>query len=177
MGCDSTLSRGRLIRRSSERVLAAVLLSMPAFVQAQRATAPPPAPMSPAAHADASSVHQAARHSGPSQGGWHYMVRSGDTLDRIIAQTQAASPFSLAFLRDAFAKINPVALPRGPQGPLIAGTLLRVPDSAELRRIAFPEHEPRPVSPAQVSADPAHSTSLTAAQRDEIERRSWVRYP
>jgi len=105
------------------------------------------------------------------------MVRSGDTLDRIIAQTQAASPFSIAFLREAFARLNPAALPRGPQGPLLAGTLLRVPDSAELRRLAFPELEPSRATSVSGGPHPDHSSALTAAQREEAERRSWVRYP
>jgi Tfp pilus assembly protein FimV len=149
-------------------------IGVPVMAQAQLILEPSPPPVTRVADPGGSRpVQQGAA----GQGGWQYMVRSGDTLDKIIAQTQAASPFSLAFLRDAFAKLNPSALPRGPQGPLIAGSLLRVPDSAELRRIAFPELESsQPVS-SQAASHPAHPPSLTAAQREELERRSWVRFP
>jgi Tfp pilus assembly protein FimV len=111
------------------------------------------------------------------QGGWQYMVRSGDTLDRIIAQTQAASPFALAFLREAFAKLNPAALPRGAKGPLLAGTLLRIPTSAELRQLAFPELESGGSTSLASSAAPGHAAPMSAAQRQEFEQRHWIRFP
>lgn len=114
------------------------------------------------------------------QAGSSYTVRSGDTLDRIIAQSHASSPLSLAFLRDAFARLNPSAFPKGPQGPLMAGAVLRIPDAADLRRLAFPDLDPSAArSPADgaTAAAPSAPAPLTAAQREEIERRSWVRYP
>ena len=173
MGRCSALSLPLVLRQRVAGVFVLVSIGVPVMAQPQLIIEPSPAPAARVADSGGSRPGQ---HSPAGQGGWQYMVRSGDTLDKIIAQTQAASPFSLAFLRDAFAKLNPSALPRGPQGPLIAGSLLRVPDSAELRRIAFPELESAQPTSAQ-APQPAHPPSLTAAQRDEIERRSWVRFP
>lgn len=134
--------------------------------------------------ASSSGSHQSAAMAPPHDAvgatlGSTYTVRPGDTLDRIIAQTQAGSPLSLAFLREAFARINPSALPRGAQGPLIAGTLLRIPDSAELRRLAFPgpEAQGRNTNPDHASGGSGAQASLLQAQREELERRGWVRYP
>jgi len=105
------------------------------------------------------------------------MVRSGDTLDRIIAQTQAASPFSLAFLRDAFARMNPGALPKGPRGPLLAGSLLVIPDAAALRRIAFPELEQARHTPERTEIATNAEPAVSAARKQELEQRNWIRFP
>jgi len=176
MGRCSSLMFTAPFSRCLSASMFATGLSMPLMVLAQ-AQVPSGAPSLSEASASRPAQVAPASSSSQSAGGWQYMVRSGDTLDRIIAQTQAASPFSIAFLREAFAKLNPSALPRGAQGPLLAGTLLRVPDSAELRRLAFPEIEPtRPPLAAGGSHSDQPSTP-TAAQREEAERRSWVRYP
>ncbi len=121
----------------------------------------------------------ATAHQPSVQPGTSYTVRSGDTLDRIIAQSQPSSPLSLAFLRDAFARLNPAALPRGPQGPLMAGAVLRIPDAVDLRRLAFPDLDAssRHLTDGSSAAPSGVAVPLTAAQREEIERRSWVRYP
>lgn len=105
-----------------------------------------------------------------------YTVRSGDTLDRIISQQIGASPFSVAFLRDAIARMNPQALPQGARGTLLAGVVMQIPDGCALRQMAFGEAAacaPIPDTPGVGG----RSAPLSAAERMEIERRSWVRYP
>ncbi len=110
-----------------------------------------------------------------SHGARQYTVRTGDTLDRIISQQIGASPFSIVFLRDAIAQMNPQALPQGARGTLLAGAVMQIPDGCALRQMAFGDAAcggmPEPSGAGGRSAPPS------AAERMEIERRSWVRYP
>lgn len=109
-------------------------------------------------------------------GGKQYAVRSGDTLDRIISQQIGASPFSIVFLRDALARMNPQSLPQGARGTLLAGTVMQIPDACMLGQMAFGEQ----VGCGGVGATPPSNGRpgpMSAAERMEIERRSWVRYP
>lgn len=177
--------RSTLIRARSSgvsvRVGLAGLLCLTAMM-AQAESAPKSAPRPQAASVAAGPAHAGATASlgqpAGAAGSWHYMVRSGDTLDRIIAQTQAASPFSLTFLRDAFARMNPAALPKGPRGPLLAGSLLVVPDAAALRRIAFPELEQPRYAPATTPGPTARTEpALSAERQQELEQRNWIRFP
>ena len=108
-------------------------------------------------------------------GGRQYSVRSGDTLDRIISQQIGSTPYSVVFLRDALARLNPQALPQGARGTLLAGTVMQIPDACQLRQLAFGESGGC-VSETSVASD-AGRTPLSAADRAELERRSWVRYP
>lgn len=111
--------------------------------------------------------HQAARQ---------YSVRSGDTLDRIISQQMGSSPYSIAFLRDALARLNPHALPQGARGVLLAGAVLQIPDACMLQQVAF-GGSGACAAHAEPAAGEPRSAPLSAAERMEIERRSWVRYP
>ncbi len=104
-----------------------------------------------------------------------YAVRSGDTLDKIIAQHFSGAPFTLPFLRDAIARFNPQSLPQGARGTLLAGTVLRLPDACQLRQLAF--GEPGDCGTSLNSGAAPGQAALSAHERAEIERRSWVRYP
>lgn len=105
------------------------------------------------------------------QPGQSYTVRSGDTLDRIISDSLGQTPFTQNFLREAFAQLNPKALPQGARGPLIAGATLRIPDAATLRRLAFPGEpsDTRGAPPAKPSGDAAGYTPDV--------RQNWIRFP
>ncbi len=109
-------------------------------------------------------------------GGRQYSVRSGDTLDRIISQQMGSSPFSIVFLRDALARLNPHALPQGPRGVLLAGAMLQIPDACMLQQVAFGGSGTCDMNPAATAGEP-RSAPMSAAERMEIERRSWVRFP
>jgi len=111
-----------------------------------------------------------------SHGARQYTVRTGDTLDRIISQQIGASPFSIVFLRDAIAQMNPQALPQGARGTLLAGVGMQSPDGCALRQMAFGEAAACGAMPDAAGAG-GRSAPLSAAERMEIERRSWVRYP
>jgi Tfp pilus assembly protein FimV len=105
------------------------------------------------------------------QPGQTYTVRAGDTLDRIISESLGQTPFNQNFLREAFAQMNPKALPQGPRGPLMAGATLRIPDAAGLRRLAFPgEAADTPAAKPAVAASDAAGYVPAAHQ-------SWIRYP
>lgn len=110
------------------------------------------------------------------QGARQYPVRSGDTLDRIISQQMGSSPFSIVFLRDALARLNPHALPQGARGVLLAGAVLQIPDACMLQQVAFGGSGACAAHPEPTAGEP-RSAPLSAAERMEIERRSWVRYP
>ena len=105
-----------------------------------------------------------------------YSVRSGDTLDRIISQQIGASPFSIAFLRDALARLNPQALPQGARGTLMAGAVMQIPDACALRQMAFGDASGCAHGPAGGAAD-GRPAAMGPAERAELERRAWVRYP
>lgn len=107
----------------------------------------------------------------PSSSPAQYPVRSGDTLDRIIAQHFNGAPFSVVFLREALARANPQSLPQGARGTLLAGTVMQIPDGCQLRQMAFGDS----AECAQPSG--GGSPPMSAHERAEIERRSWVRYP
>jgi len=110
------------------------------------------------------------------QGARQYSVRSGDTLDRIISQQIGSSPFSIVFLREALARLNPEALPQGARGVLLAGATLQIPDACALQLLAFGGTSgcDAPSAPASGEGRPS---PMSAADRMEMERRSWVRYP
>jgi Tfp pilus assembly protein FimV len=110
------------------------------------------------------------------QGARQYSVRSGDTLDRIISQQMGSSPYSIVFLRDTLARLNPHALPQGARGVLLAGAVLQIPDACMLQQAALGGSGACAGNPVTTAGEP-RSAPLSAAERMEIERRSWVRYP
>jgi len=112
-----------------------------------------------------------ARSGQVAQPGQTYTVRPGDTLDRIISESLGQTPFNQNFLREAFAQLNPKALPQGPRGPLMAGATLRIPDAAGLRRLAFPGEasDTRAVAPVKPAGD-------TGDYVPDV-RQSWIRFP
>ena len=118
----------------------------------------------------------ASAHAQTHQGARQYSVRSGDTLDRIISQQMGSSPFSIVFLREALARLNPHALPQGARGVLLAGAVLQIPDACMLQQVAFGGSGGCDVPPSAGAGEP-RSAPMSAAERMEIERRSWVRYP
>ena len=118
----------------------------------------------------------ASAHAQTHQGARQYSVRSGDTLDRIISQQMGSSPFSIVFLREALARLNPHALPQGARGVLLAGAVLQIPDACMLQQVAFGGSGGCDVPPSAGAGEP-RSAPMSAAERMEIARRSWVRYP
>ena len=111
--------------------------------------------------------------SNASPGAGSVVVQRGDTLDRLIRRTLGQTPFSAAFLRQAFVRLNPHAFRASGNPHLItAGSTLQVPTAAQLQQLM---HELYPSS-AAVSAS-AHGSSSAAHATDAEARKRWVRYP
>ncbi len=125
----------------------------------------------PASHLE--KVHEMAPElEGPSEHAVHvgpvYVVKRGDTLDRIIQKNMPDSPLKLPLLRQAIAKANPEAFPRPGDYRLRAGAVLHLPNSAELLHSV--------VDPILQPWDEAHGRGDRNA-RDQDAQRHWVRYP
>lgn len=100
--------------------------------------------------------------------GRSYTVQRGDTLDRVIQKTMAASPLKIELLRQAFVDGNPQAFVSGNVSRLRAGAVLQVPDHTKLlRSVALPVLE---------STDEA-AVVVEGRSSNASDRRSWVRFP
>ena len=91
-----------------------------------------------------------------------YVVRPGDSLDRIIQKTMPNSPLKIEYLRDAMVKANPEAFSRVGSYRIRSGQVLQLPDLGQVLRVALGPLAPSPESQAQT---------------DEQVRRRWVHYP
>lgn len=100
--------------------------------------------------------------------GRSYTVASGESLDRVIQKTMADSPLKTELLRQAFVQLNPQAFPNGRAVRLKAGTVLQIPDAAQLLRQA--------VLPALEGAEAAAVLRNGTPQAADDKRR-WVRFP
>jgi Tfp pilus assembly protein FimV len=100
--------------------------------------------------------------------GRSYTVQRGDTLDRVIQKTMAASPLKIELLRQAFVDGNPQAFVSGNVSRLRAGAVLQVPDHTKLLRAV--------VLPVLESADAA-AMAGEGRSSNASDRRSWVRFP
>ena len=86
-----------------------------------------------------------------------YVVKAGDTLDKVIRQTMTDSPLKVELLRKAYIQQNPQAFVKTSPPILRAGVVLAVPNHDDLLRQYL---RPRD----GVTSDPN-------------DRRNWVRYP
>jgi Tfp pilus assembly protein FimV len=100
--------------------------------------------------------------------GRSYTVQRGDTLDRVIQKTMAASPLKIELLRQAFVDGNPQAFVSGNVSRLRAGAVLQVPDHTKLlRSVVLPVLEGADASAVAGEGRPSNAS----------DRRSWVRFP
>lgn len=91
-----------------------------------------------------------------------YLVRSGDTLDRVIQKNMPNSPLKIELLREAIAHANPQVFTHPGSYHIRAGQVLQIPEMAQVVRSAV---------------GPYLQNSENLAQNDEQARRRWVRYP
>ena len=92
-----------------------------------------------------------------------YMVKPGDTLDKVVRVAFPNSPLRPDLLRDEITRLNPTAFTRGSPKVLMAGANLQLPEHEAL----LGKHLGKAASgstgiPADTGAD---------------ARRHWVRYP
>ncbi len=104
----------------------------------------------------------------PLLSGRSHKVAPGESLDRVIQKTMADSPLKPEAMRQAFIQLNPQAFPDGRMARLKTGTVLQVPDSAQLLRSVL-----LPVLEGAEAAAVVRSGTPQAAD----ERRRWVRFP
>ena len=89
-----------------------------------------------------------------------YLVKPGDTLDKVISQTMGDSPLRIDLLRQAFVQQNPQAFVKGSSRVLLAGRTLVVPNHDALLRQYL---KPR--------------SAAASVAGDDGERKNWIRYP
>lgn len=89
-----------------------------------------------------------------------YVVKAGDTLDKVLRQAYPASPLRPELLREEVVRLNPSAMTKGSTKVLMAGATLQLPPHEAL----LAKHMLKP------AAETAAATSNDA-------RRHWVRYP
>lgn len=125
---------------------------------------PEPTPHGPytahTAHASAEGEHgESALNKGKT-----YLVRPGDSLDRIIQKTMPNNPLKIDILRQAMVAANPQTFVYRGNYRLRAGQMLQLPDWSEVVRQA--------VAPVLQGADLESQSA-----RDDQARRRWVHYP
>ena len=103
------------------------------------------------------SVAQSAAEA-PSKAG--YVVKPGDTLDKVVRVAFPNSPLRPDLLRDEITRLNPAAFTKGSPKVLMAGVNLQLP-----------EHD------ALLGKHLGKSASGGGADTGADARRHWVRYP
>jgi len=93
----------------------------------------------------------------PAKGG--YVVKSGDTLDKVVRANFPNSPLRTELLRDEIAALNPSAFTKGSSKMLMAGATLQLPTHETLLN--------------------KHLGKATGGEANTgfEARRHWVRYP
>ncbi len=89
-----------------------------------------------------------------------YVVKPGDTLDKVVRVAFPNSPLRPDLLRDEVTRLNPAAFTKGSPKVLMAGANLQLP-----------EHE------ALLSKHLGKAASGASADTGSDARRHWVRYP
>jgi Tfp pilus assembly protein FimV len=97
-----------------------------------------------------------------------YTTKAGDNVERLLQNAMPGSPLNPALLRQALADTNPKTVTGKPGQKFKTGTIITVPDHAQLVRSTL-----APFAPP--------STELTArsgySAGDPSSRRNWIRYP
>ena len=106
------------------------------------------------------SVMAQAATDAPAKSG--YVVKAGDTLDKVVRQAYPNSPLRPDLLREEVVRMNPSAMTKGSPKVLMAGATLQLPSHESL----LSKH----------LVKPAADTASTLSTGSEA-RRHWVRYP
>ena len=88
-----------------------------------------------------------------------YVVKPGDTLDKVVRAVFPNSPLRPDLLREEITRLNPAAFTKGSTKVLMAGASLQLPEHEAL----LSKHLGKPAS--------------TGADTGADARRHWVRYP
>lgn len=88
-----------------------------------------------------------------------YVVKPGDTLDKVVRAVFPNSPLRPDLLREEITRLNPAAFTKGSTKVLMAGASLQLPEHEAL----LSKHLGKPAG--------------TGADTGADARRHWVRYP
>lgn len=97
----------------------------------------------------------------PTQPAQTYVVKSGDTVDKVIRQTMGNSPLKPELLRQALFQQNPQAFSKSSPRVLVPGSVLTLPNVDEVLRMNLP-------TPGANGPAPGY---------DPNDRKNWIRYP
>ena len=90
-----------------------------------------------------------------------YVVKAGDTLDKVVRQAYPNSPLREQLLSDALKSTNPQAFLKGKPNVLLAGAMLKVPN-----HVAMLEQQYK-----------LFSAPAPGEDASEDSPRKWVRFP
>jgi Tfp pilus assembly protein FimV len=90
-----------------------------------------------------------------------YVVKPGDTLDKVVRQAYPNSPLRPELLREEIVRLNPAAMTKGSPKVLMAGATLQLPPHEALAS----KHLGKP------------AIEVSGAATSSEARRHWVRYP
>ena len=110
-----------------------------------------------------------------------YVVKAGDTLEKIIAQNFADSPIKPDILRKELMTLNPTAFSKGSPKMLLTGSTLKLPQSES---VSVSSKKPGNASSTWsgektnlvLSGYTTYPPAYASAESSE-KRRHWVQYP
>ena len=125
---------------------------------------------------------------GPLDDTW--LVKKGDTLERIVSRRLASLPFKPNVVRKALVDKNPEAFKDAKARKLTVGSTLKLPTLEDFRYL-FPgpaSAPPQPAPPEPAMAQPGMPPSALGqtagappspaqAEADEDPRKGWIKYP
>lgn len=138
---------------------------------ALRADAPFPHKKAPAPAA-AAPTHAATPVAAPAT----YLVKSGDTLDKVVQKALGDSPLKSDILKREIAALNPDAFSKGSQKILKTGVLLKLPNNDDLLRSQLGQTAQANGSRKQFVGYETYPDIVLNPQGLE-KRKSWVQYP
>ena len=97
-----------------------------------------------------------------------YTAKAGDTVERLLQNAMPNSPLNPALLRKALADQNPQIVSGKPGQKFKTGTIITVPDHAQLVRSTLAPFAP---PSTEITARSGYSAG------DPSSRRNWIRYP
>ena len=142
---------------------------------APHADAPFPHQKAPTQASPAPAEVKAAAHS-PSTG--VYLVKRGDTLDKVVQKALGDSPLKSELLKRELVALNPEAFTKGSQKILKSGVLLKLPNNDDLLRSQLGQGQTSSAqgSYKQFVGYETYPDVIINPQGQE-KRKTWVQYP
>ena len=142
---------------------------------APHADAPFPHQKAPTQASPAPAEEKAAAHS-PSTG--VYLVKRGDTLDKVVQKALGDSPLKSELLKRELVALNPEAFTKGSQKILKSGVLLKLPNNDDLLRSQLGQGQTSSAqgSYKQFVGYETYPDVIINPQGQE-KRKTWVQYP